>query len=318
MAGCDAADAVSAPDRSRAVRRGFIRALVFGMTLGTALRLAGFPVATFVEVRAATRGATLVTNAIGMKFVEVPAGKFLMGSPESEAGSRIDERPVHEVEISRPFFLGVYEVTQLEYQRVAGVNPSYFSPQGAGARKVAGLDTARFPVEQVSWVEADEFCKKLSAMPDEVSAGRTYRLPTEAEWQYACRAGAKTPFHVGPALGSGDANINGAFPYGGAPRGKFLGRTTPVGSYPPNAFGLHDMHGNVAEMVADWYGRFYFKSSPGVDPKGPEQGADRVVLGGSWATDAARCRAGFRRSNATSGGAQYFGFRVVCELKSQQ
>jgi formylglycine-generating enzyme required for sulfatase activity len=257
-----------------------------------------------------------LTNSIGMKFVKIPAGKFLMGSPESEVGSRIDERPVHEVEISRPFWLGVYEVTQAEYERVTGSNPSYFSATGAGAKKVAGISTERFPVEQVSWVEADEYCKKLSALPEEMKAGRAYRLPTEAQWQYACRAGTTTPFHYGPALGSQDANINGNFPYGGAPRGPFLGRTTKVGSYRPNAFGVYDMHGNVAEMVADWYGRFYYKTSPSVDPPGPEQGADRVVLGGSWGTDAGRCRSGFRRSNATSGKAYFFGFRVVCEETS--
>lgn len=254
-----------------------------------------------------------VTNSVGMRFVEVPAGQFEMGSPESEAGSRIDERPVHTVKITKPFLMGVYEVTQAEYERVIGSNPSYFSSTGPGAKKIDGVGTERFPVEQVSWVEADAYCKKLSELPDEVKAGRTYRLPTEAEWQYACRAGGTTPFSFGNALGSKDANINGNFPYGGAPRGPFLGRTTQVGSYPPNAFGLYDMHGNVAEMVADWYGRSYYKTSPEEDPKGPEAGADRVVLGGSWGTDAARCRAGFRRSNATSGKAHYFGFRIVCE-----
>ena len=186
---------------------------------------------------------------------------------------------------------------------------------GCSARKVEGLATDRFPVEQVSWDEASEYCKKLSGLPEEIAAGRTYRLPTEAEWQYACRAGSTTPFHFGNALGSKDANINGNFPYGGAERGPFLARTTQVGSYPPNAFGLYDMHGNVAEMVADWYGRSYYSVSPKLDPKGPEQGADRVVLGGSWGTDAVRCRAGFRRSNATSGKAYFFGFRVVCEQK---
>ena len=137
--------------------------------------------------------AHTVTNSIGMKFVSVPAGTFLMGSPETEVGSRVDERPVHEVEISRPFLLGTYEVTQAEYQKVVGANPSYFCKDGAGAKKVEGLVTDRFPVEQVSWVEADEYCKKLSAMPEEVAAHRTYRLPTEAEWQYACRAGKSNP-----------------------------------------------------------------------------------------------------------------------------
>lgn len=262
-----------------------------------------------------TASSIIVTNSIGMKFATVPAGKFQMGSPETEAGSRVDERPVHEVEISRPFLMGVYEVTQAEYQKVIGANPSYFAADGPGAKKVAGLATDRFPVEQVSWIEADEYCKKLSELPEEIAANRKYRLPTEAEWQYACRAGRSEPFQFGSALGSKDANINGNFPYGGASRGPFLARTTQVGCYAPNAFGLYDMHGNVAEMVGDWYGRFYYQTSPRVDPTGPEQGADRVVLGGSWGTDAARCRAGFRRSNATSGKAYFFGFRVVCEQR---
>ena len=256
-----------------------------------------------------------IANSIGMKFVEIPAGKFQMGAPESEVGSRIDERPVHEVEISRGFWLGEFEVTQQEYERVVGTNPSYFSKTGQGAKKVEGLATDRFPVEQVSWDEATKYCQLLSALPEEVAAGRTYRLPTEAEWQYSCRAGKDTPFSFGKALGSNDANINGNFPYGGAPRGPFLGRTVQVGSYQPNSFGVYDMHGNVAEMTADWYGRSYFAQSPTADPKGPEKGADRVVLGGSWGTDAARCRAAFRRSNATSGKAYFFGFRIVCDQK---
>lgn len=264
---------------------------------------------------AASGGATAhIKNSVGMQLVLIPAGRFQMGAPESEAGSRIDERPVHEVHISRPFWLGAYEVTQAEYQAVTGTNPSFFSESGGGRQKVAGMSTDRFPVEQVSWEQAVEFCRLLSARPEEIAAGRVYRLPTEAEWQYACRAGTTTPFYFGDALGSQQANINGNFPYGGAPRGPFLGRTCDVGSYPPNAFGLYDMHGNVAEMTSDWYGRYWYKDSPGENPQGPEKGSDKVVLGGSWGTDAARCRCAFRRSNATSGAAYYFGFRVACDV----
>ena len=265
------------------------------------------------EAKSELQSRAALTNSIGMKFAQIPAGRFQMGSPVTEQGSRLDERPVHEVEFTQPWLMCVYEFTQAEYQQVIGANPSYFSTTGPGAKKLPNGASDRFPVEQVTWVEAVEYCQKLSALPEEVKAGRTYRLPTEAEWQYACRAGASTPFHYGSGLGSKQANINGNFPYGGAERGPFLGRTTPVGSYSPNAFGLYDMHGNVAEMVGDWYGRFYYESSPKQDPKGPEQGADRVVLGGSWGADALRCRAGFRRSNATSGKAYFFGFRVVCE-----
>ena len=180
--------------------------------------------------------------------------------------------------------------------------------------KVEQLDAGKLPVEQVSWDDCVVFCEKLSALPDEKAAGRVYRLPTEAEWQYSCRAGSTGPFYTGASLGAGDANFNGNFPYGDATRGVFLGRTSIVGSYQPNVFGLYDMHGNVAELTADRYGRHYYTDSPVADPKGPESGNDRVVLGGSWGTDAARCRCAFRRSNATSGKAYYFGFRVACDV----
>lgn len=259
-----------------------------------------------------------IVNSVGMPLVAIPAGQFAMGAPESEAGSRIDERPVHEVRITKPFYLGQYEVTQAEYQAVTGINPSYFSAAGGGSAKVSGTRTDRFPVEQVSWEQAIEFCRLLSARPEEIAAGRMYRLPTEAEWQYACRAGTTTPFHYGESLSSKQANINGNFPYGGAPRGPFLGRTCPVGLYQPNAFGLYDMHGNVAEMMSDWYARHYYKDSPGENPTGAEKGGDKVVLGGSWGSDAARCRCAYRRSNATSGAAYFFGLRVACDVVSPE
>lgn len=281
------------------------------LVLGTVLSAASLTSGD--DSSSAAGSGPIVFNSIGMQLMPIPTGRFSMGAPESEAGSRIDERPVHEVHITRPFLLGVFEVTQAEYEKVVGTNPSYFSAEGLGAEKVAGLDTSRFPVEQVSWDQAVEFCRLLSARPEEIAAGRIYRLPAEAEWQYACRAGTTTPFSCGDALGSQQANINGAFPYGGAERGPFLGRTCQVGSYEPNAFGLYDMHGNIAEMMQDWYGRYYFKESPTSDPAGPVKGSDKVVLGGSWGTDAARCRSAFRRSNATSGAAYFFGLRVACE-----
>jgi formylglycine-generating enzyme required for sulfatase activity len=199
-----------------------------------------------------------------------------------------------------------------------GLNPSFFGPEGEGRLKVERLDKRKLPVENVSWEDCVAFCKKLSEMPAEQEAGRIYRLPTEAERQYACRAGTKTPFHYGAALGAADANINGNFPYGGAARGAFLGRTAPVGSYKPNAFGLYDMHGNVGELTADWYARFYYKDSPAVDPLGPEAGADRVVAGGSWGTPAAGCRSAFRRSNAPSGKASYFGMRIALSISTAE
>ena len=134
-----------------------------------------------------------ITNSIGMKLVLIPAGKFLMGSPKDEKERWPDEEQ-HEVSITKPFYLGVYVVTQAEYEKVMGNNPSYFSAKGDGKDSVKDMDTGQFPVEAVSWDDAVAFCKKLSELPEEKKAGRVYRLPTEAEWEYACRAGTKTAF----------------------------------------------------------------------------------------------------------------------------
>src|SRR5207249_372936 len=136
--------------------------------------------------------------------------------------------------ITRPFYAGVHEVTQQEYERVMGTNSSFFSPAGPGKDRVAGLNTARFPAEQVRWHDAVAFCRRLSDLPAEKQAGRVYRLPTEAEWEYACRVRTTTSFHFGDSLSSLQANFNGNHPAGTAARGPFLSRTTAVGSYPPN------------------------------------------------------------------------------------
>ena len=134
-----------------------------------------------------------------------------MGSPRVEAG-RLDDEEQHEVEITRPFYMGMYTVTQAEYEEVMGQNPSYFSATGDGKDKVAGMDTRQFPVEMVTWNDAVEFCRKLSQLPAEQQAGRVYRLPTEAEWEYSCRAGTTTPFHFGNSLSSNQANTDGLHP----------------------------------------------------------------------------------------------------------
>jgi formylglycine-generating enzyme required for sulfatase activity len=218
-----------------------------------------------------------VVNSIGMRLVRIPAGEFLMGSSEGTADADADERPQHRVRISRPFLLGCYEVTQAEYQRVMGANPSWFSAQGGGREQVAGKETSRYPVDMVSWDDAVEFCRRLSDLPDEHSAGRTYRLPTEAEWEYACRAGSQGPFSSGDAITSREANIAG---------GRTLtpeeGISMPVGSFRSNAFGLYDMHGNVWEWCNDWYAFGYYQASPHIDPAGPESGTGHVVRGGDW------------------------------------
>jgi formylglycine-generating enzyme len=245
-----------------------------------------------------------ITNSIGMKFVRIPAGKFMMGSPEGEVGRFDDEGPQHEVEITKPFYLSVSTVTQAEYQKVMGTNPSYFSSTGPGKDDVKGLDTRRFPVESVSWKDAVAFCQKLTAWAQEKQAKRVYRLPSEAEWEYSCRAGTKTAFHCGDRLKSDQANFYG---------NDHLSRTCKVGSYKPNAWGLYDMHGNVKQWCSDWYDPDYYKVSPKKDPKGPKSGVvnARVLRGGYWLNYPGWCRAASRTWDAPS--VRYYGYgcRVV-------
>jgi formylglycine-generating enzyme required for sulfatase activity len=232
------------------------------------------------------------TNSIGMSFCLIPPGEFMMGSPESERGRSYSEGPQHRVRITRPFYLGVYEVTQAEYERVMGTNPSVFAR--ARDEAMSGYDTGHFPVDRVSWYDAVEFCRRLSAMPEEQAAGRVYRLPTEAQWEYACRAGTTPPFYFGSVLDGHQANCNGHSPYGTTKKGSFLSRPTAVGSYSPNAFGLYDMHGNVQEWVSDWFAQDYYSQSPCQDPPGPASGSLRVLRGGNWGTAAVTCRSASR------------------------
>jgi formylglycine-generating enzyme required for sulfatase activity len=257
-----------------------------------------------------------ITNSIGMKLALIPAGTFLMGSPSGEEGRGSDEGPQHKVTITRPFYMGVYQVTQEEYERVVGSNPSHFSASGGGKDKVKGKDTRRLPAENVSWDDAVEFCRRLSELPEDKRAGRLYRLPTEAEWEYSCRGGASDskPFYFRQptsSLCSTQANFNGNGPYGGAPKGKYLERTTVVGNYEPNAFGLYDMHGNVWEWCADWYDENYYQFSPQDDPEGPKDGDRRVLRGGSWRYVGRDCRAADRSGVDPGGRGDGGGFRVV-------
>jgi len=246
-----------------------------------------------------------MTNSIGMKLTLIPPGEFMMGSPESEEG-RSDNEYQHRVRITNAFYIGVYEVTQAEYEKVMGSNPSKFSA-------VAGHDTNRFPVEMVSWEDAVEFCRKLSALPGKERGSRVYRLPTEAEWEYACRAGTSSTFCFGDSLTSTMANINGENPYGATVQGPNLQRTTGVGSYKPNAWGVHDMHGNVWEWCRGWYDDDYYRNSPVEDPPGPSQGTLRVMRGGTFFGGGVRCRSACRGPTRGKGRMDY-GFRVVCEM----
>jgi formylglycine-generating enzyme required for sulfatase activity len=253
------------------------------------------------------------TNAVGMKLVRIPRGKFTMGSPADEKDREDNEGPQHEVEVSE-FYLGAHKVTQEQYQKVMGTNPSHFSAGGAGKDKVKGMDTSRFPVEQVSWKDAMEFCKKLNEMADRKKPGGwAYRLPREAEWEYACRGGAPSyrTFHFGNSLSSSQANFDGNYPYGGAAKGDWLRRTTKVGSYEKNAFGLFDMHGNVWEWCADWYAKDFYSSSPKRDPAGPSRGSDRVIRGGGWSAFGWLCRSAGRLRDTPGDRNFSVGFRVA-------
>jgi formylglycine-generating enzyme required for sulfatase activity len=267
---------------------------------------------TVQELVKLTEPKKSITNSIGMKLAWIPQGEFLMGSPDSEANRQPHEGPQHEVEITRPFYMGVYEVTQEEYEMVMKTNPSYFSATGGGKAKVQGMDTKRFPAEQVSWDETVDFCKKLTDLPEEKKAGRVYRLPTEAEWEYACRANTKTIFQYGNSLSSAQANFNGDSPYGGTAKGPNLVRPTEVGSYQPNAFGLYDMHGNVWEWCQDEHGPYTNETQK--DPQGPPIAryySRRVLRGGSWDVNAPFCRAAFRARVAPGDRSIVYGFRVV-------
>jgi formylglycine-generating enzyme required for sulfatase activity len=229
-----------------------------------------------------------ITNSIGMKLVLIPKGAFTMRSEieeeriEEERASNNEEQ--YQVTISKHYYLGVTEVTQGQYEKVMGTNPSRF--QG---NKVQG-DSSNLPVEQVSWEDAVEFCKKLSDLPEERKAGRVYRLPTEAEWEYACRAGSRSFYSFGASSKS-----LGDYAW-------FVGnsglQTHPVGEKKANAWGLHDMHGNVVEWCSDWYGK-YPKGAVS-DPGGPDEGSGRVERGGYFGGGAQFCRSAFRYGRVPS------------------
>jgi len=241
-----------------------------------------------------------ITNSIGMKLVLIPKGTFMMGSPESEQGRQKNEDQ-HEVTISKDYYLGVHEVTQAQYETVMGKNPSHF--QGA----IVGNENADLPVENVSWDDTVEFCKRLSDLPEEKKAGREYRLPTEAEWEYACRAGSKTAYAFD--------DEEGLLPEYGWFKRNSSDRTHTVGLLEPNAWGLYDMHGNVWEFCSDRYGD-YPKGAVS-DPSGPSgpKEAYRVYRGGSWGNVAARCRSAYRYLYDPSF-RRSIGFRVALSSQS--
>jgi formylglycine-generating enzyme required for sulfatase activity len=223
-------------------------------------------------------------NSIGMELMLIPPGEFLMGSPAFEDG-RGDDETQHKVTLTKPFFMGITEVTQAQFFRVLRKNPSKFK-------------AAKHPVEMVTWDEAVEFCARLSDLPAEKRTGRVYRLPTEAEWEYACRAGTTTAYSFG--------NDKGQLSNYGWWKVNSGGASHPVGLKKPNPWGLYDMHGNVHEWVHDWLGGY--SGGELTDPKGPVSGSYRVGRGGGWYDWG---RSAFRGRNPPASRSNGLGFRVL-------
>ena len=232
---------------------------------------------------------SVITNSISMKLVLIPAGEFLMGSPDGDPSVFDGEQPQHRVRLTQPFCLGVTAVTQEQYEGVMGTNPSHFKG-------------ARLPVESVSWDDGVAFCRKLSAQE-----GRTYRLPTEAEWEYSCRAGSKSKW----CFGDEESKLKEYAWY----CDNSNGTTHPVGEKKPNTWGLYDMHGNVWEWCSDYWDENYYEQFRGkiaVDPTGPTAGSFRVLRGGSWIGGAGYCRSACRYGSTPGYRGSDLGFRVAC------
>jgi formylglycine-generating enzyme required for sulfatase activity len=245
------------------------------------------------------RSTRIFRERVGITVLDlapIPGGRFWMGSPDSEKDCSEDESPQHEVSVAG-FWMGQYAVTQAQYEAVMGENPSRFK----GAHR---------PVEQVSWHKAVAFCNRLSAQ-----TGRRYRLPSEAEWEYACRGGTTTPFHYGETLSSEFANYDGNFPYQSEPKGKYRGETTEVGQFPPNGYGLYDMHGNVWEWCLDhWHDNYEGAPTDGSAWVRGGNNNRRVRRGGSWVSSLKSCRSASRCFNFPVVRFNNFGFRVVSVL----
>ena len=234
----------------------------------------------------------LTINGVEFPFRWCPPGTFMMGSPESETGRSSDETQ-HEVTLTRGFWMLETPVTQSMWEKVTGSNPSLFKG-------------AQLPVEQVSWEDCQQFIDLLNAhLAGTPGSGYRFSLPTEAQWEYACRAGTTTPFHFGSVLNGDKANCNGNYPYGTSTKGRYLEKTSEVDSYPANAWGLLDMHGNVWEWCSDWYGGY-----PDGGVTGMPSDTYRVFRGGGWNGAAGYCRSADRRHYVPSGCESCIGVRL--------
>jgi formylglycine-generating enzyme required for sulfatase activity len=235
---------------------------------------------------------TETISGVPIKMIYIKGGTFTMGSPGIEYDRGYLEAQ-HFVTLS-DYYIAEFEITQKQWKSVMGNNPSFFK------------DCENCPVEFVNWNEAQEFVTKLSQL-----ANKTYTLPTEAQWEYACRAGTKTAFSTGSCLDANQANYDGNSAYTDVcPKGAYKQKTTPVGSYKPNAWGLSDMHGNVHEWCSDWYGPYPKEDQK--DPVGPATGTFRIVRGGNWDIAAKHCRSASRNYFTPEYRGRNVGFRIVC------
>jgi len=263
-------------------------------------------------------------------FVLIHRGRFLMGSPETEV-DRIDNETLHEVEVS-DFWMCKYALTvgefrefikYTDYRTDAEVGNGSYIWNGKEWKETEGInwrhgvsgkerlaDEENHPVLHVSWNDARAFCEWFSK-----KTGKSFRLPTEAEWEYACRAGEKTPFNTGENLTTEQANYDGNYPYNNQKKGEYRQKTVAVDSFEPNKWGLYNMHGNVWEWCSDWYGSDYYKEckAQGVsrNPEGPAKGSYRVLRGGGWFNSARYCRSAFRTYVTPGNRRSYVGFRLV-------
>jgi eukaryotic-like serine/threonine-protein kinase len=243
-----------------------------------------------------------IVNSIAMKLVLIPAGEFLMGSPLRQRGTSKEEKPQHVVRITRPFYMGMTEVTRGEFCRFVGDTGYQTEAEKRGGHKTwqdPGFEqTDEHPVVNVSWNDAVAFAEWLSQ-----KEGPTYRLPTEAEWEYACRAGTTTRYSFGD-----DQSQLGEYAWF---EGNSGDRTHPVGQKKANAWGLFDMHGNVWEWCWDWYADDYYKRSPTDDPRGPDEACTRVFRGGSWNIGPDYARSAFRMAYLPEHRFNGLGFRLA-------
>jgi sulfatase modifying factor 1 len=239
---------------------------------------------------------------LGMEFTKIKKGSFLMGDYENLKDSEI----IHKVKITYDYWLGKTEVTQNQWQKIMGNKELH--PQKPSPFRNLNPD---YPKVSVSYFDIEVFLEKLNDLSTEYQ----FRLPTEAEWEYACRAGTQTPFSFGAFIYDSLANYNSEIPSKYTTLGSYLGSPAPVGSYPPNQWGLFDMHGNVWEWVSDWYAPY--KKEEVTNPTGPKDGIEKVIRGGSWYFGADNVKSSFRRTHKPKLWGFSIGFRIICEKKER-